>query len=155
MDVSVLVVEDDANNVLLLQIALEDTHIACPVNFVSDGQQALDYLAGKGQYADRTKFPMPSLVLLDLKLPLVMGLDVLAWIRRQPSLLSLRVVIFSSSKDQSDITRAHELGADAYFVKPFSMAERRKVVKQIDRRFLDPKSRPGRRAGRSAGNPRF
>jgi CheY-like chemotaxis protein len=88
------------------------------VHVAKDGQQAIDYLAGHGKFADRQAFPLPCTVLLDLKLPHKMGLEVLQWIRQQSSLKWLIVIIFSSSVDEGDIRRAYSFGANAFLVKP-------------------------------------
>src|SRR5437016_3215023 len=93
----VLLVEDEQNDVFLLQYAFENAGITDPLITVEDGQQAIDYLAGKGKYAERKEFPLPYLMLLDLKLPRVMGLDVLRWIKERPELQMMPVVILTSS----------------------------------------------------------
>src|SRR5213593_3003479 len=96
---TILLVEDDENDVFFLKYAFEAAGISIPVQVVRDGEQAIDYLAGNNKYAERKQFPFPCLVLLDLKLPLKMGLDVLRWINEQPALRSLLVVILTSSSD--------------------------------------------------------
>jgi len=88
-----------------------------PVQVVSDGQQAIDYLKGTGKFADRERFPLPCLVLLDLKLPYVMGLEVLKWIREQPG-AALVVVVLTASGQDADVAAAYRLGANAYLTKP-------------------------------------
>ena len=91
----ILQVEDDANDVFLLQHAMTKAGVENPIQVATDGQQAIDYLKGAGKYADREQFPLPCLVLLDLKLPYVMGLDVLRWIRQEPGMAAI-VLILSS-----------------------------------------------------------
>ena len=115
---SILHVEDRPEDVFLLQYAFNRANIKNLVQVAEDGQKAIDYLAGAGKFADRKQFPLPCLVLLDLKLPYKMGLEVLEWIRQQPTLKSLIVVIFSSSMHEGDIRRAYELGVNAFLVKP-------------------------------------
>lgn len=115
---SILHVEDREEDVFLLQYIFKRVEIKNPVHVVSDGQQAIDYLSGAGEFADRERFPMPCLVLLDLKLPLKMGLEVLEWIRAEPSLKGLIVIILTSSIHENDVQRAYELGANAFLVKP-------------------------------------
>jgi len=85
---------------------------------VEDGQQAVDYLGGAGKFADREQYPLPAVVFLDLKLPLLSGHDVLAWIRRQRELESLVVIVLTSSNEPSDLNRCYALGANSYVVKP-------------------------------------
>jgi CheY-like chemotaxis protein len=115
---TILLVEDDANDVFFMKRAMKLAGMLNPVQVATDGRQAIHYLDGAGEYSDRGKFPMPSLVLLDLKLPHVMGLDVLKWIREQPELRTVIVLIFTSSKLPPDISKAYFLGANSYLVKP-------------------------------------
>ena len=114
----ILQVEDDENDVLLLRLVFEKAGIECPLRVVGDGQMAIDYLLGAGAYADRERFPLPCLVLLDLNLPMRGGLEVLGWIRQHPILKKLVVVVFSSSALQVDVERAYQLGANSYIAKP-------------------------------------
>jgi CheY-like chemotaxis protein len=104
---------------------------------VGDGQEAMDYLAGTGKYADRIRYPFPCLVLLDLKLPVRMGLDVLRWIREQPGLQTLLVMVLTSSSDISDVDEAYRLGARAYLVKPLSVDKRLEMAQAIKRFWID------------------
>jgi two-component system response regulator len=115
---TILLVEDEEGDVLLFERALKKAGIANPLRVAKTGQEALDYLAGAGEYADRQRFPQPGLILLDLKLPYVMGLDVLKWIRQQPELRTIIVIVLTSSEHEADIQKAYELGANAYLVKP-------------------------------------
>jgi CheY-like chemotaxis protein len=114
---TILQVEDDANDVFFFQRAMKKAGANNPIQVATDGQQAIDYLKGSGKYADRVLFPLPSLVLLDLKLPHVMGLEVLRWIRQQPGPV-LPVVILSASGEWTDISAAYQLGANAVLMKP-------------------------------------
>ncbi|HWI56588.1 MAG TPA: response regulator, partial [Bacillota bacterium] len=120
----ILYVEDDANDVFLLRTAFEDAGIADPILVVSDGQQAIDYLRGVGNYSDRSQYPLPILVLLDLKLPRQSGLQVLAWIRAQPALKGLVVIMFTSSHQPMDLEQAYDLGVNSFIVKPVGLQER-------------------------------
>lgn len=113
----ILQIEDDANDVFLLQHALASAGVENPIQVATDGQQAIDYLSGVGAFADREKFPLPCLVLLDLKLPYVMGLDVLKWIRQQPG-PTLIVIMLTASASAEDIASAYRLGANAFLTKP-------------------------------------
>ena len=113
----ILQVEDDPNDVFLLQHAMKKAGVANPMQVVTDGQQAIDYLQGTGKFANRKEFPLPCLVLLDLKLPYVMGLEVLKWIRQQPG-VALVVVLLTASGEEADIASAYRLGANGFLVKP-------------------------------------
>ena len=114
----ILLVEDLEADAFLLQYAFRSAEITTPLQIVTDGQMAIDYLVGAGKFSDRAQFPLPALVLLDLKLPYVMGMEVLAWIRQQPTLKRLIVIILSASVNEGDIAQAYELGVNAFLVKP-------------------------------------
>lgn len=115
---TILQIEDREEDVFLLEYAFKRADIKNTVRVAADGQEAIDYLSGTGKFADRTRFPFPCLVLLDLKLPYKMGLEVLEWIRQQPTLRWLIVIILSSSVNEGDVQRAYELGANGFLVKP-------------------------------------
>jgi len=115
---TILVVEDTDDDVFFLKRALKSASIPNPVQVVEDGQKALDYLSGAGAYADRAMYPLPFLVLLDLKLPYVMGLDVLKWIRSQREFDPMIVAVLTSSQQDNDLTETTRLGGNFYFVKP-------------------------------------
>ena len=115
---TILLVEDNEDDVFFMRRALTRANLQFNLAVASDGQQALDYLAGNGRYSDRTRHPLPALVFLDLKLPYVHGFDVLEWTRRHPSLKDLPVIVLTSSPEERDRQRARELGAQAYVVKP-------------------------------------
>lgn len=108
----------------------------------------MDYLAGNGEYADRERFPLPGLALLDLKLPRVTGLEVLKWVHEQPELNNLVVLILSSSQVGHDIDMAYQLGAKAFLVKPSSPKELREIAAGIKRFWLDENPGPSRRLNR-------
>ena len=126
----ILQVEDDPNDVFLLQRAMKKAGVPNPVQIVTDGQQAIDYLRGAGKFADRGKFPFPCLVLLDLKLPYVMGLDVLRGIRKETG-TALVVVILTASREDADIAAAYRLGANAFLTKPSEANKLKDMVKAI------------------------
>ena len=113
----ILLVEDDARDLELTLVALERSQLANEVVVVRDGAQALDYLKREGGFADRAE-GNPAVVLLDLKLPKVNGLEVLQAVRSDPGLRSLPVVMLTSSQEETDVVRSYELGVNAYVVKP-------------------------------------
>lgn len=119
----ILQVEDEANDVFLLQRALLQAGVANPVHVATDGQMAIDYLSGLGRFADRAKHPLPGLVLLDLKLPRRSGREVLEWIRAQPGLQKIVVIIFTSAQYVGDVSLAYELGANSFIIKPVDFCE--------------------------------
>src|SRR5581483_1707246 len=114
----VLMAEDDDNDVFFLERAFKQAQIANPVHRVKDGEEALAYLKGEGQYSNREKFPLPHLMLLDLKMPRKNGFEVIQWVRQQPGLRRVPLVVLTSSKEDPDVNRAYELGANTYLVKP-------------------------------------
>ncbi|MGV7209710.1 response regulator [Oxalobacteraceae bacterium A2-2] len=118
----ILLVEDNPNDLELTLVALERSQLANEVIVVRDGAEALDYLHCKGAYAGRD-VGNPAVVLLDLKLPKVDGLEVLASIRSTPSMKSMPVVMLTSSKEEQDLVRSYELGVNAYVVKPVEFKE--------------------------------
>jgi CheY-like chemotaxis protein len=146
----ILQVEDREEDVFLLQRALQRAALMARVQVATDGQDAIDYLAGHGRYSDRQRFPLPYLVLLDLKLPLLMGLDVLAWIRAQPRLRALIVIVLSSSIHEADVQRAYDLGANAFLVKPSdinTLTDMCQALKHFWLTYNQPPARPVRPEG--------
>lgn len=129
---SILHVEDDPNDALLVQRAFKKANVSFAVNHVHDGEVATHYLSGVAQYSNREDFPLPSLILLDLKLPRKNGFEVLSWLRKQAVPLNrLPVVVFSSSNQPADVNRAYELGANAYMVKPAGFDELSETIKVL------------------------
>jgi CheY-like chemotaxis protein len=137
VDGIILLVEDDQNDVFFAQYAFKEAGITNPIQTVADGQQAIDYLLGQGPYADRKRFPFPCLVLLDLKLPVKMGLDVLRHLRTQPQLPNLLVLVLTSSSNIRDVDEAYRLGARAYLVKPVSTDKRLEMARLIKQFWLE------------------
>jgi CheY-like chemotaxis protein len=126
----ILHVEDDPNDVFFFQHAVNKVGVANPIQVVVDGQQAIDYLEGKDKFSNREQFPLPCLVLLDLKLPHVMGLEVLKWIRQKAG-IELVVVMLTASGNQADIEAAYQLGANAFLIKPSEAGKLEDMVKAI------------------------
>ena len=135
-DSAILLVEDDENDALVLRRAFDHARIANPLFEVRDGEDAIRYLSGEGDYVDRARYPVPFLMLLDLRLPKLSGFEVLEWIREQPHLAGLIVVVLTASDHFSDMNKAHELGANCYFVKPGTFEELAGLVKGIKGRWL-------------------
>jgi DNA-binding response OmpR family regulator len=151
----ILVVEDDENDVFFLQNAIRSAQIQISVHVARDGRQALDYLECAGAFADREEFPLPILMLLDLKLPQVMGLDVLKWIRQRPD-LRFPVIILSASSNEEDIDAAYRLGANGYLVKPSTVTKLLEMVRAIKDFWLTHNTPPTQKvvetaSGRTSG----
>lgn len=127
----VLYVEDEECDLLFMQAAFDWAGRGEVLRSAVDGREAMNYLDGTGPFADREQYPLPSLVMLDLNLPIYSGFEVLRWIRQRPALNSLPVIVFSSSTRPDDKAKAIELGADAYLEKPTSGMRFREVAAQI------------------------
>lgn len=113
-----LIVEDNSDDALLLRLAFNKARIVNPIQVVSSGEEAISYLNGTGKYQNRAEFPLPQLVLLDLNMPGMSGLQVLRWIRQDPKLSKLRVIVLSGSDAMRDVSDAYAAGANSYLVKP-------------------------------------
>ncbi len=132
----VLYVEDDENDVFLMTRGFQKAGIERSIRVVGNGREAISYLAGEGVYADRQAHPLPCMVLLDLNLPLLAGMEVLAWMRAQGPLRELPVVIFSSSEHPGDRQRASQLGATDYWSKPGNPARFVEFAQDIKQRWV-------------------
>lgn len=137
----VLYIEDEPSDAFFMRLAFEEMgHLRLQI--ATNGQQALDYLTGKELYTDRERFPLPSLILLDLKLPVLSGWDVLRWLRDQPRFLTLAIVVFSSSPRAEERDRALRMGADEYLTKPSSGLRFTEVARALVARWIAPSERP-------------
>ena len=132
----ILYAEDEANDVLFLDLALKRAHLPHTLNAVSDGAQAIEYLAGEGAFADRVRHALPCLVLLDINMPKRSGLEVLKWIREQPQFKSLPVLMLTSSSRPEDMDKARQLGANDYLLKPSHPLKLDEVIKTLHDRWL-------------------
>ncbi len=128
---TVLLVEDDPDDVILTQRAFKKASVANPLHVVTDGEEAVAYLSGQGRFADRAEHPLPMLLLLDLKLLRRSGLEVLEWLRAQPGLRRLPVVVLTSSKESRDVNRAYDLGVNSYLVKPVAFDSLQEMVQSL------------------------
>ena len=133
---TVLHIDDDPNDTELLRAATRKAQLPLLVHNVSDGEQAIAYLSGQGPYADRQMYQLPSLILLDLKMPRATGFEILHWIRRHPELGHLPVVVLSGSELQDDIRQAYDVGANSYLVKPLGFEALVQMVKTIQTDWL-------------------
>ena len=139
----ILLVEDDPNDALLAQRALQRAGASQEILHLQDGEEAINYLSGKPPFGDRSRHPMPSLVLLDLKMPRMSGFDVLSWLQGQPELAALPVVVLTGSIEPQDVENAKKLGAVGYEVKPIDFGKLVEIAKEIDARWLGQLQNPG------------
>lgn len=138
----VLSVDDNDVDGALLERAFKRTFSPARLFRVSEGPQALAYLSGDGIYQDRETYPLPDLVLLDLAMPKMSGMEVLKWIRMQPQVNRTKVLIFTSSENSEDQKNASDIGADGYLLKPTKFDDLKKLVRDIQDEWLGSKKKP-------------
>jgi CheY-like chemotaxis protein len=119
----ILLAEDREDDVALVRRSLAKLFIANPLQVVRDGEEAIEYLCGEGKYANRAEYPLPALMLLDLKMPRKDGFEVLKWVRQQPGLSELPIVVLTSSENMRDVNAAYKLGANSFLVKPMEFED--------------------------------
>lgn len=144
-EASILVVDDSDDDLLLMKMAYKQSGLVHPLHVVNGGVQAIAYLHGDGAFADRARYPMPSLLLLDLKMPIKSGFEVLAWVRSQPGLRRLPVIFLTSSEEPCDIIRAYDLGVNSYAVKPAAFIELLGLLKRLGNWWLEANRSPNLR----------
>jgi CheY-like chemotaxis protein len=132
----ILLVEDNRMDIELTLDAFREARLGNTLHVAHNGQEALDYLLGRGQYADRQSYPLPGLILLDLKMPGIDGFEVLRQIKAAPGLKRLPVIILTSSKEEGDRALSYDNGANSYLVKPVSFEGFLDVVREIDEYWL-------------------
>lgn len=134
---TILLAEDNEDDVFFMQRAAKACGITHPIHVAPHGQAVIDYLDGNNGYADRVKYPLPFLVFLDLKMPHKSGLEVLAWIRTQPQLQTILVLILTTSREESDVQRAYRLGVNSFLVKPPNASQLTDLIKLVKLYWLD------------------
>jgi len=155
LDPAILVVEDDPNEVFLIERALQRANLTIPLRVARDGQEAIDYLNHQGDFTDTARYPAPTLMLLDLKMPRKNGFEVLGWLRQQPGLRRLVVVVLTSSNLTADINRAYDLGANSYLIKPGDFKALVDVLKWLARYWLALNENPDLQIGTDADRTAF
>jgi CheY-like chemotaxis protein len=120
---TILLVDDSENDMVLMRAAFEKAGFDIGIQEVHNGAEAISYFKGEGVYSDRQKYGLPSVVLLDLNMPLKNGFEVIAWVRSQPAFTGLPIVVMTSSMRPEDVKKAFELGASSYLVKPINIDE--------------------------------
>ena len=132
----ILAAEDEETDRFILNLAFDRAKVPNPLVTVNDGGECVDYLSGVGPFADRATYPLPALLLLDLKMPRVHGFEVLEWLGSRPEFKELPAIVLSSSSDETDIQKARRLGARDYFVKPQSLDNLVKILRQVQARWM-------------------
>lgn len=123
--------EDDDDAVFLLQRSFHQLGFGTPVHYVRNGEQAIAYLSGNGRYADRGLYPLPTLLLLDLKMPRKNGFEVLQWVQQQPDLARIRIVVLTTAEDIASINAAYKLGAASFLTKPVHFTEFKDTIHSL------------------------
>jgi CheY-like chemotaxis protein len=136
----ILLVEDNEDDVLMIRKAFDKGQIDNPLFVVSDGGQALAYLAGTAAFADRRTYPLPDVILLDLALPGMDGFAVLRWVRAQPQLADVPVVVLTGLQSAQNLERAYSLGANSFLTKPEDFQDVVKLVREFAAEWLMPVS---------------
>jgi len=124
----VLIAEDNADDLFMLRRAFDHIGVNVPIQTVSNGEEAIAYLAGNRKFANRDEYPLPDIVLLDLKMPRKNGFEVLNWWRLQNNLSAIRMVVLTTSEAIRDINEAYKLGAASFLVKPLNFNEFRTTI---------------------------
>jgi CheY-like chemotaxis protein len=132
----VLLVEDREDDVVLIRKAFERAELANPVYVVRNGEEAVSYLMGEAPFSSRNEYPLPDLILLDLKMPKLDGFETLLWIRNQSGIRNIPVVILTSSEELGDVNKAYALGANSFLVKPVDFQHSIELVKVLHRYWL-------------------
>ncbi len=126
-----LLIDDDSNDQVLIRRSFQKAPTMPQLVVAKDGDEALSYLSGIGDFSDRERFPLPCVILLDLKLPQRSGLEVLAWVRKHAPLRQVPVIILTSSYQEEDIRSAYDLGANSYLVKPVDLGDLEAMMARV------------------------
>ena len=127
----ILLVEDDPNDQILINRAIKKANILNPVHVLDDGEKAIQYLSGEGIYSDRTEYPLPILILLDLKMPKKSGLEVIEFVKDKPVIKRIPIVVLTSSKESTDVNKAFDLGVNSYLVKPVKFEDLVEIISNV------------------------
>lgn len=138
----ILLAEDEEDYVLLIRHAFAKANIRNPLHVVWNGEEAISYLKGDGKYSNRDEYPLPELLLLDIKMPRVNGFEVIKWIRAQPGLATLRVLVLTSSEELREVNEAYRLGANSFLVKPLDFQDFTQLSRLISEFWLKASKAP-------------
>lgn len=138
----ILLAEDREDDIILITKAFQKAGLKYPLFVVRDGEETISYLEGMGKFANRAEYPLPDLLLLDIKMPGTDGFEVLRWIRSQPGFGNLRVLILTSSLDTQDVNKGYALGANSFMVKPFDFENTKELARVIGDYWLGKSRAP-------------
>jgi CheY-like chemotaxis protein len=127
----ILLADDGEDDVLMFRRAFSDVGFESALHVVRHGEETISYLKGEGKYANRDEYPLPTLLLLDLKMPRKNGFEVLEWVRQQPGLRGMLIVVLTTSERVEDINRAYKLGANSFLTKPLNFSEFREMLASL------------------------
>jgi CheY-like chemotaxis protein len=133
---TILVVEDDPDHYVLLELAARRAGVSAQLKRAADGNEAMQYLGGAGAFADRGTHPLPTIILSDLKMPRINGLELLQWVRAQPLLKRIPFILFSSSIQASDVNRAYDHGVSSYLLKPAALDDLVQMLYLVTRYWM-------------------
>jgi CheY-like chemotaxis protein len=139
---TILMIEDDPNDAALFCRALRKTNLATPVTVVGDGEAAIRWLKAKSEPASDRKPDWPRIILLDLKMPRISGLEILEWLRAQPAGRHVPVIVLTSSQEAEDVARAYALGVNSYLVKPVSFDALKEMIRTMHHYWMDLNEQP-------------
>lgn len=148
----ILMVEDNADDAHLITRAFERAGVVNPVRRLRDGEEAMAYLAGIGRYSDRIQHPIPAVILLDLNMPKFNGYQLMVWLRTQPEIKRIPVVVLTESNDTPSINRAYDAGANSYLVKATAPHDIGRIVELVQSYWLGLNERPRLVLQRNAGD---
>ena len=138
----ILLVEDSEDNILLVRHAMRKAGVTTPLEVVTSGEEAIAYLGGTNGFSNWQQFPLPAIVLLDLKMPGIDGFEVLKWIRQHPGLRPLRVAMLTSSDLPAEIKKAHDLGANVFLTKPVDLDRLVEIMKTLNEHWIKQAQAP-------------
>ena len=138
----ILLAEDREDDILLIRRSFTKAFITNPLLVVRDGEEVVSYLEGEGKYSNRDEFPLPDLLLLDLKMPVKDGFEVIKWLRKHPTLKTLPVVVLTSSQDIRDVNTAYQLGANSFLVKPMDFEDYTSLSRTVAGFWLERSEAP-------------
>jgi CheY-like chemotaxis protein len=141
----ILVADDDAEDRMLVNDALEESRLANMVHFVEDGEELMDYLRNRGKYADKTKYPSPGLILLDLNMPRKDGREAVKEIKADPKLRIIPIVVLTTSKAEEDIIKTYDLGVSSFITKPVTFSSMVEIMKTLGKYWFEIVELPPKR----------